>query len=315
MSETDVKPAEQMVLKSANRAVQKIDPIVLPVSLANILEGAREGVKNRKTKWLSDTALAEVLKRWTANPALVGKEYDQFVAQGFVSDGFIHGENSSVRCPVTVYREAHQKFILQFPEMMKRAGIGTRYMGMDWATLRMPNAKCKTFFSRLQAAGQRIAKIIESGESLLLLGDPSCGKTQTLILLVKDALRAGFTGMVCNLGREAMLVRSGYGTDSSDTEGAIVERLGRVDLLGLDDLGAGETDNAKLERRLLYLILEERYNRGLPTLMTSNLSVEQFTERVGTRLLNRLQPLEIVFVDHGINFRVKENHKSLWGSE
>ena len=130
-------------------------------------------------------------------------------------------------------------------------------------------------------------------------------------MIAKTAIRSGLNARVVNIGRLCVDVRRGY-SDQGLTESAALESLGTTDFLILDDLGAGETRNATLENRLLYLALEERQNRRLPTIITSNLEPDALVTKLGSRLLNRLQPLTVLEVNHGRNFRLPSGRDSLW---
>ena len=93
---------------------------------------------------------------------------------------------------------------------------------------------------------------------------------------------------------------------------AALKRLTEADFLLLDDLGGGETENAKLESRLLFLALEERQTRRKATLITTNLTPAALIKLFGTRVLGRVQPLTIIHVDHKRNFRLTPAATDLW---
>jgi DNA replication protein DnaC len=57
-------------------------------------------------------------------------------------------------------------------------------------------------------------------------------------------------------------------------------------LLFLDDLGSEKM--TEWVEETLYLILNHRYNEVLPTVITSNLTIEQLAERVGDRIASRV---------------------------
>jgi DNA replication protein DnaC len=189
---------------------------------------------------------------------------------------------------------------------MTNAGIPPRYLDLEWNDLEMLEP-----LPSIQQACTQLDLISLEGESLLLHGPPGSGKTQAAIMIAKTAIRSGLNARVVNIGRLCVDVRRGY-SDQGLTESAALESLGTTDFLILDDLGAGETRNATLENRLLYLALEERQNRRLPTIITSNLEPVELVGKLGSRLLNRLQPLTVLEVNHGRNFRAASGRDSLW---
>lgn len=181
---------------------------------------------------------------------------------------------------------------------VEASGIGARYFDMEWDTLELLDP-----LPALRSACENITGIIESGHNALLAGPPGTGKTQAAALLVKAAIHAGFHARMENIGRVAMEVRAGY-DGQGQTEAGAVTRLSMPELLVLDDIGAGEAGDGKLEKRILYFVTEARQNARRSTIVTSNLTAKQASEFLGQRIMNRLMPLETFNFAHGRNFRV-----------
>ncbi len=177
------------------------------------------------------------------------------------------------------------------------SGVGGRYLDVTWDELEVVDP-----LPALRSACDRIREVVASGHNALLVGPPGAGKTQAAALLVRAAIYAGFTAVLENLGRAAMNVRAGY-SGEGDSESVTVSRLSRVDLLVLDDVGAGEAGDGKVEKRVLYFVMEARQNARKPTALTSNLTAQQLKEFLGERVVNRLMPLEVFAFSHGRNFR------------
>ncbi len=92
-------------------------------------------------------------------------------------------------------------------------------------------------------------------------------------------------------------LRASYGSDEAEqgeTEANIVGRLATVGLLILDDLGAEQVreqgDGSWVADRL-FQIVGKRHAEELPTLFTSNLSLEQLERRIGKRLAERIREM------------------------
>lgn len=188
---------------------------------------------------------------------------------------------------------------------LQTAGVPERYIGVTWEDLEMVAP-----LPDLRAAGARIDHIVRSGHSLILAGPPGTGKTQGAALLAWEAISAGYRVAFANIGRVAMDVRAGYDGDGT-SESREARRLSQVHFLVLDDIGAGEAGEGKIEKRLLYFITEARQNARLPTVITSNLSAKELLEFLGERIMNRLMPVEVVNFTHGRNFR-RPKEATLW---
>lgn len=249
---------------------------------------------------------APALTRWQQNP-VSAEEHDQFCDQGVVH--FQEGPYERVAvCPVCERERSIKLTMINTQRNLDNSGIGSRYTDVEWDDLQeVPQA------AQLRRAGGRIGEVVESGFSLLLYGPPGSGKTQCAVLLVKDAIRAGHSAQVANLGMLATGVRESYNDDSeAEGEAEAIRRLASCDLLVLDDLGAGESSRAEVERRVLYQVTEARQNAQRITVITSNLAPDALAKKVGVRILNRFQPLTPLLFNHGRNFRAEVTKASPW---
>lgn len=185
---------------------------------------------------------------------------------------------------------------------LSEAGIGARYLRATWDDLEQRGP-----IAELAAVGARIRDVIASGHNAILAGPPGTGKTQAATLLLADAIRAGASARIVNLGHVGMLVRASYDRSGAGmSEADAVKALAGVDLLAIDDLGAGETGEMKVELRVLYFAAEARHNARRPTIITTNLPPPGAMRLVGARIANRLMPLEAFNFAHGKNFRTPD---------
>lgn len=125
---------------------------------------------------------------------------------------------------------------------------------------------------------------VATGPSLLLLGRTGVGKTHEAY----GAIRAiSVSGMNCSwLATTAADVyaklRPRQGVDSE----AEFLRYASARLLVLDDLGAAKA--SEWTEEVNYRLINHRYERGLPTIVTSNLLVRPLSNVVGERVWSRL---------------------------
>lgn len=221
--------------------------------------------------------------------------HNRYCQAGWIEQLGEDGYTSMLKCPLCTRQHAEDELRLA----IEASGIGTRYLETTWDELDLPEP-----LPALKAASTRITEIITSGHNALLAGPPGTGKTQAATLLLKAAIAAGYTARLVNIGHAAMRVRAGYDNhNAGDSEAELVERLTRPDLLVIDDIGAGEAGEGKLELRILYFTLEARQNTRRATILTSNLTAQQVATFLGPRITNRLMPLETFAFAHGKNFR------------
>ena len=218
--------------------------------------------------------------------------------QGYAEYLAVAGLAEDVVCPVCSDRQ--QTYAVQ--QQIRRSGVPERYVLLELADL--SPLPVHELVKRCMRQPQKILRV---GESLILYGLPGSGKTQAAVLMMKAMIRAGYRAELVNMGRLALELRS----SGFRGEGGVLERLGSCDFLVVDDVGAGESKSHQHENTLLYLVLEERHNRQLPTVFTTNLAPKAFVAALGERLLNRLMPVK-QFEVKGKNFRLRETEVSVW---
>ncbi|MBQ7302861.1 MAG: ATP-binding protein [Clostridia bacterium] len=141
------------------------------------------------------------------------------------------------------------------------------------------------------------ADFSNESESLLLCGPTGTGKTQVSLAIARTAAEKGFGVVYGPAGRLFhQLEREHFGRADGDT----LEKLSACDLLVIDDLGTEFT--GPFYTASLYELLNTRQLAGLPTIISTNLSLGQIAERYGeavaSRVIGAFQP--IVFVGRDI---------------
>lgn len=252
-------------------------------------------------------AQAAALGKIRSVPRYVAAIHDDYCQGGKIFVAALGSDQpTSVPCPHCERTRAERKL----REQLISSGVDGRYLETEWDDLQLPKP-----LDRVAARCRDIDALIDAGANLLLYSEQTgTGKTQAAMLAAKAAARAGRTTAVINLARLALDVRESYRDKSGDavTELAALLQLTRPDLLILDDLGAGESDTAAVERRLLFLALNERQIYRKPVIVTTNLLLQADGDKptlgsvFGARILARLQPLTALNINHGTNFRAQK---------
>jgi DNA replication protein DnaC len=92
---------------------------------------------------------------------------------------------------------------------------------------------------------------LDAGRGLWLMGDTGTGKTTLAMAVSKASLEAGRSVAIYSLPKLLARIRRTYDAEpGGDSYLAFFERLGAVDLLHIDDLGAEKSSEWVLERSL-----------------------------------------------------------------
>jgi DNA replication protein DnaC len=83
-----------------------------------------------------------------------------------------------------------------------------------------------------------------------------------------------------------MSIKSTFNTKDGPTEKEIIERYTDVPILFIDDIGAEYCSEWAIG--VMFLIIDKRYNKNLITNFSSNLNLEQLSQRLNDRITSRI---------------------------
>jgi DNA replication protein DnaC len=147
---------------------------------------------------------------------------------------------------------------------------------------------------------------LEEGRGIWFVGDPGTGKTAAAMLISKLAIEAGRSVAVYSTPRLLNVVREAIDTEAGVL--GLLELLGTVDLLHLDDLGAERQTEWVLEQ--LYSIVNTRYEDQKAIVVTTNLAPDELGDQIGARTVSRLiemcgDPLPLFGADKRREYRAE----------
>lgn len=128
---------------------------------------------------------------------------------------------------------------------------------------------------------------LASGRSLMFLGKPGTGKTHLAagiaLKLMRERRRVLFTTVL----RAVRRVKDTWVKGCDKSESDVIREMVIPDLLILDEVGV--QFGSDFERNILFDLLNERYEACKPTLLLSNLSLEEVGSFLGERIMDRLR--------------------------
>jgi len=124
---------------------------------------------------------------------------------------------------------------------------------------------------------------------IFLHGGTGLGKTHLSLAIAKKVISNGFNVIY---GSAPDLFRKAEQEHFGQRDGNTMDTLQSAELLILDDVGA-EFDS-RFYTSIFYNLLNTRMNLGRPLIISTNLTIPEFTERYGNRITSRILTMEIL---------------------
>lgn len=198
-------------------------------------------------------------------------------------------------------REEYYRFKYPSTEALLRGiGVGKRHEACSFDTYQGKEktvSACKSF--------------LENPADMVLTGAPGTGKTHLAVAILRElAVEKRITNETdaCFIPVPELLaeIRASY-RDGGPDERDIIGRYSRLPFLVLDDLGAEKTTEWSITT--LYLIVDRRYRNMRPTIITTNLSLEQIATALSERISSRLASGKVLLLT-GADYRMKRGNNA-----
>lgn len=175
----------------------------------------------------------------------------------------------------------------EFRSAMKSAGVSERHFDKTFDSY-IADTKEKQF--ALDSMKYFAEKVIEGEcKNMILCGSVGTGKTHLCNALVRYLLEHNVHMYVrmATITQIIRFYRSSWNKDSELTEEEAIGHLSKARLLVIDELGIQVgSDN---ELNIIFEIINNRYEKRLPTVIISNLEKAEVVELLGTRIIDRLK--------------------------
>ncbi|MCD7800093.1 MAG: ATP-binding protein [Ruminococcus sp.] len=147
-----------------------------------------------------------------------------------------------------------------------------------------------------------------SSPSILMSGPTGLGKTHLSLSIARRVMEKGYS-VIYNSALDLFncLEREKF-SKNYDSQADTLEGILNVDLLILDDLGV-EVDN-KFYKSILYNIINTRYIHSIPTIINTNLSLNDLNLKYEDRIVSRMFSYQVMeFYGEDIRMKRESNGK------
>ncbi|MBD2791738.1 ATP-binding protein [Xenorhabdus szentirmaii] len=121
----------------------------------------------------------------------------------------------------------------------------------------------------------------------IFCGNPGTGKNHLAAAIGNHIIQNGKSILIATLPDLMMRVRETYQKDAKINESALIDDLCSVDLLVLDDVGVQR--NNLNEDLIIFQVVDRRLANKKPVGVLTNLDIDQLTDVLGERVIDRLR--------------------------
>lgn len=172
-------------------------------------------------------------------------------------------------------------------KLKSNSGISPRFAeaNFDSYVVNAANEKAKAICLRY---AEKWLERKQAGGGLILHGKPGTGKNHLACAIANQIIEQHKdSALVTSVLRILRKVKSTWGKGAEQSENEVIQGYVNFDLLIIDEIGVQFGSEA--EKMILFEIINERYEQMKPTILISNLPLNELAEYVGERVLDRMK--------------------------
>ena len=190
---------------------------------------------------------------------------------------------------------------LQLYKLYLSSGIGAPYQRLGWKDYQGDPELVQVLRKYVEDHEQYIA----SGEGLFFQGPVGTGKTMLATLVLKDLLKEGYSVYAKTFSQAIDMFTAGWYDD--EERKYFHKKFVASQILLLDDIG--REHKTRLSESTFDSILRTRVQEGRPTLITTNMTIDEMESGYGAGILSLLKECSLHHIFTGPDFRPKVHER------
>ncbi len=187
-----------------------------------------------------------------------------------------------------------------------------RYKNVSFEDTEIVSQEFENVLQRMKKYCSNPQKRLDEGQGFYIYGKSTgSGKSHLTACVCNDLIEKGYSVMFTNFIEIANKIKETYAKKTLMTELEIINKVAGFDFLIIDDFGTEQfkkTADDTFYQEKVYDILNRRYNKKLPTIFSSNLSLQELIEERGVspKTVDRVMEMSrVVFRLEGASYRRK----------
>jgi DNA replication protein DnaC len=172
-------------------------------------------------------------------------------------------------------------------ERLGRAAIPERFISRTLENYIPSCIKSTRALDVSRAYAASFDDVCANGSCLIFCGGIGTGKTHLAIGIANEIIKQGKQPVFVSVIKAIRTIKETYSREVKTTEDEAIQSYIDPDLLILDEVGV--QFGSETEKLYLFEIINGRYERMKPTLLISNLSVNELGSFIGDRVMDRLR--------------------------
>lgn len=177
---------------------------------------------------------------------------------------------------------------IRIREYLGRSGIPVRFKEKGFDDYKAGTKDAERALAISQAYAKKFPDRLKEGGGLIFCGKPGTGKTHLSSAIASYVIKYhGMSALFTSVLSMTRKVKETYSKNAEYSERQVLQMFSHPDLLIVDEVGVQFGSDS--EKQILFEIINNRYETMKPTIMISNLPLNELSEFAGERVIDRMK--------------------------